>query len=223
QAAGDWHRQAHSAARETSHCRVEAISLDTLGLIYYASGELDEALPCAQQALHIQREVGDRRGEAYTLSHLGLINAGLGQPQAAGDAFEAALAIRRELGQEAVTLDDLAGLARLALAEGDLERALARVEEILTWIEGHRPDGIEFPALVYLTCYRVLRATAGDDSRRIDRACRVLTDGYNLIQGRAAGIQDEGQRRRFLEDVRDNRELLAAWKDLAGHGPGVTG
>ncbi|MBN1660016.1 MAG: tetratricopeptide repeat protein, partial [Anaerolineae bacterium] len=216
QAAGDWHRQAHTVARETSYRRVEAISLDTLGLIYYASDELDEALACTQQALHIQRDVGDRRGEAYTLSHLGLINAELRHPRAARDAFEAALAIRRELGQEAVPLDDLAGLARLALAAGDVDGALGRAEEILTWLDGHRPDGIEFPALVYLTCYRVLRAATGDGAGRLDQACRVLTDGYNLIQGRAAGIQDEGQRQRFLEQVRHNRELLAAWREMAG-------
>ncbi|MBN1658468.1 MAG: tetratricopeptide repeat protein, partial [Anaerolineae bacterium] len=222
-ASRDWHLQARSVAQETGYRTIEAVSLDTLGLVYYALGELDTALDCARRALQTQREVGNRRSEGYVLNHLGLIEAAQGHLEAAEAAFEAALSIRRELGQEVVALDDLAGLARLALAAGDADRALARTEEILTWLEGHSPDGIEFPALVYLTCYRVLQTAAGCDPGRLDRACRVLTQGYSLIQARAAGIQDEGQRRRFLEQVRHNRELLAAWQEMAGHDPGVTG
>jgi len=79
------------------------------------------------------------------------------------------------------------------------------VEEILGYLETGTLDGTHEPVRVYLTSYRVLRAT--DDARADD----ILGEGYRFLQGRAAKISDEGERQSFLENVAANREIVEAW------------
>lgn len=206
-----YHLQALAICRETGNRLREAMSLDTLGLVYYAFGRGEEAQAHYQQALAIQRDMGARRDEAYTLHHLGLALENIKDYEQAHQIFTAARRIRQELDQTALTMDDLAGSARVAAAMGKGEVARAYVEEILTWLADHSPDGIEFPVLVYLSCYQVLAATsAGPEDIR--RAREVLEAGYRLLQQRAGQIQDEVIRRQFLEQVPFNRALLEAWE-----------
>lgn len=207
--ASDHHRQVLVVSQETGNRRMEAISLDTLSLVAHSLGDQAEARTFGEQALAIQEEIGDRRSQGYTLNHLGLAFAGAGDLDAAQDAFSQALRLRRELGQEVLTMDDLAGLARVALDRGEVSQALARVEEILAWLGENSADGIEFPVLVYLTCYQVLRTAA--DGRR---AKTVLEEGSTLLQERANRIQDDAQRKQFLENVPFNRDLLVAYQKM---------
>ena len=79
--------------------------------------------------------IGDRHGQGYTFNHLGLALAGLGDLDAAREAFSQALDIRHELSQEALVMDDLAGLARVALSQDDRPTALAHANQILAWLE----------------------------------------------------------------------------------------
>ncbi len=203
--AGLYHRHALMICREIDSRIDEAIILDTLSLIAYAQQDYATADDTNRYALALQREIGDLVCEGYSLNHRGLILSELGDLPGAEDAFRQALRLRRDLSQTAAAVDDLAGLARVALAQGEIERAAAWVEEILAWLAGHSPDGVEFPVLVYLSCYRVLRAV-GDEARARD----VLATGCGLLQERAAAIHDPALRVQFLENVPFNRELLAA-------------
>jgi hypothetical protein len=63
-------------------------------------------------------------------------------------------------------------------------------------------DGTFDPFRIRLTCYQVLRAN--DD----DRAEEVLRTAHQLLQERAARIEDERLRRSFLEKVPWHRELV---------------
>jgi hypothetical protein len=65
---------------------------------------------------------------------------------------------------------------------------------------------IEEPLRVYLACYRVLLAS-GDP-----RASEILEKAHNLLQERAALIDDEDLRRSYLENVAEHREIVAAWQ-----------
>ncbi len=206
-----YHQQARSVCQQIGNRRGEAVSLDTLSLVFYVEGDYSLAEEYSRQALVIQEQIGDRRGQGYTLNHLGLALVGLGDLGAAAEAFGQALALRRELGQEALAMDDLASLVRVALAQGNVAGALAYVEEILAWLKVNSPDGIEFPILVYLTCYRVMRVAAENDPAALDRAQQVLQTGYNLLQEQANRIQDEALRKQFLEKVPFNREMVEEW------------
>jgi len=153
--------------------------------------------------LVIEQEIGDRRGEGYGLTYLGHALAGPGELKAAAKAYGKALYLRRELGQHGLAVDDLTGLAHTAMVQEDSERALEHVEEILAWIEANGTEEIEYPLQVYLTCYRVLRAS--QDSRAGD----ILNTAHRLLQERAAKISDEEMRCSFLENVATHREILS--------------
>lgn len=104
----------------------------------------------------------------------------------------------------------LAGLARVALAQGDPPRAQTQVEEILRYLEHGTMDGAEHPFQVYLTCYRVLRASQDP------RAQGILATAYRLLQERATKITDEELRRSFLESVAAHREIVREYEGSRG-------
>ncbi len=188
----------------------EAASLVNLSLVLYGVGDSEAAREHCQRALAIQREIGDRRGEGYSLTYLGHALVGLGEWQAAAAAYEEALRLRRELGQYGLLIDDWAGLAHVALAQGQAEQALGRMEDILAWIDANGLEGIEYPLQVYLTCYRILKGTADEDPVALERARVVLSTAHSALMERADGIRDEALRRKFLENVKSNREIIAA-------------
>jgi tetratricopeptide (TPR) repeat protein len=141
EAARDYHDQALDLRLAIGDRWGEANSLVNLGLVYHDLGNDGAAREHCQQALAIQREIGDRRGEGYSLTYLGHALAGLGELEAAAEAYDKAMRLRRELGHHGLAMDDLAGLARVALAQGDSKRARGRVEEILAWIEDNGSEG----------------------------------------------------------------------------------
>jgi tetratricopeptide (TPR) repeat protein len=217
-------KQSLHIRRETGDRRGEAIVLAALGLLSHYQGDDETALAYCRQALHIAEELGDRLRQSRTLTRMG--HALLGRAQSAsdssqqseylaqaGDAYQRALEIRRELDQASLAVEVLAGLARVSLAKGNLETALARVEEILTFLKatdtgaGHGLEGTTDPFRIYLTCYLVLRAA------RDSRAEGILTTAHSILQQQAAGIDDEGLRRSFLEGVSARREIRAAFTE----------
>ena len=68
--------------------------------------------------------------------------------------------------------------------------------------------GSTMPLRIYLTCYQVLQAN--DDPR----ADRVLITAYDLLQERAAKIDDELLRRSYLENVAAHREIVEEMRTL---------
>ena len=212
EAARDYHKQALDIRLAIGDRWGEATSLVNLGLVYHDLDDNEAARKHCQRALAIQQEIRNRRGEGYSLTYLGHALAGLGELEAAAEAYSKAMRLRRELGQHGLTMDDLAGLARVALALGDSERALEQMEEILAWIEANGSEGIEYPLQVYFTCYRVLRAAAEGAPAAKERAHTLLSNAHAALMERAAGISDETLRRKFLKNVKTNREILTAWE-----------
>jgi len=131
---------------------------------------------------------------------------GLGQLIEAAAAYQLATDIWRALNPPHAAIEPLAGLARVALAQGEIAAALAHCEEVLAFLEsGGTLDGLSEPLRVMLTCYQVLRAASDP------RAADVLETAYTTLQQQAAKITDEVMRRSFLEHVPYHREIVAAW------------
>jgi len=142
---------------------------------------------------------------------LGHALAELGELQAAARAYREALHLRREMGQSSLAIDDLAGLARIAMAQGDPQQALEHVREIMAWIETNGSEGIEYPLQVYMTCYRILDATGGNVPAT--RRCHaILSKAHTALLEQASEIGDPTLRHKFLENVKANREIMAAWQ-----------
>ena len=210
--ARDYHEQALAIRLTIGDRQGEANSLVNLGLVYHGLGDDRTARQHCARALAIQQEIGDRRGQGYGLTYLGHALAGLGEYQAATQAYDEALRLRRELGQHSLTMDDLAGLARVAMAQGQRGRALALIKEILSWVEANGSGGIEYPLQVYLTCYRVLLSTAEGDASAMERARAILSTARADLVAQADRVRDSALRRSFLEGVAANREIVAEWE-----------
>jgi hypothetical protein len=134
----------------------------------------------------------------------------LARTNEAAAAYQQALVIRHELRQPNNAAEMRAGLARVALSQGEVRQALNHAEEILAYLTGGGTvDGADEPLRVYLTCYRVLQA-AGDS-----RASAILETAHTLLQEQAAKIPDQPMRRSFLENVPYHRALVAAWAEVS--------
>jgi len=191
--------------REIGFRGLEGLILVNLGLLFHHLGDDEAARRYSQQALQITQDLGERHIQAYALTFLGHALAGLGRLAEATEAYRQALALRRELNQPNLATEPLAGLARISLLREDPSQAQAYVEEIMDYLASSPLDGAEEPFLVYLTCYRVLRA--GQDPR----AQPLLATAYDLLQEQAARIGDEELRRSFLENVAAHREIMTEW------------
>jgi class 3 adenylate cyclase/tetratricopeptide (TPR) repeat protein len=179
---------------------VESQSLTWLGLVCHALGDDEQARDHAQQA--VEQGVDWHVGQGESALALGHALAGLGDAAGAMAAYHQALDRYRQSGWLNPPMEVRAGLARLALAQGDPSQALQHTEPILQHLQSHTLDGTYEPFRIRLTCYRVLRAN--DDPR----AGEVLRTAYELLQERAAGIEDEHLRGSFLEKVPWHQELV---------------
>jgi tetratricopeptide (TPR) repeat protein len=151
---------------------------------------------------------GDRDSQALAYEALGYLAYALGdlyRPDEASQAFERALDLWQQLGGQGGAMQCLAGLAHITLTQGHLAAAQDHVEEILSYLETDSLDRKREPFRVYLTCYRVLRAN-GDP-----RADDPLQRAHALLQERAARINDEDQRRSYLQNVEEHREIVSEY------------
>ena len=117
-------------------------------------------------------------------------------------AYEAAVTLARTVALPFMTIEPLAGLVRVALAQPgdrlpDGQYLAAYLEEILAFLTQTAGDGLEEPFRVYLTCYQGLQA----------RADALLAQAYERLQQRAVQIDDPTMQHSFLEHVAANRHL----------------
>ncbi|RIK39407.1 MAG: hypothetical protein DCC55_18250 [Chloroflexi bacterium] len=176
-----------------------------LAEIEIRQGDGEDAYERLQQALESARTVGYRENESKILSKVGRAALILGRLEEATVAYEQALAIRTELQQPTQRMEALAGLADVALAQGDPARALSHIEPILAHLETGSLEGVLDPIEIYLTVYETLRAN-GDE-----RATPLLATAHDLLQQRASQIGDDALRRSFLENVPSHRRLVEAF------------
>jgi tetratricopeptide (TPR) repeat protein len=185
-----------------------------LGLLAHYRGDERQARAWARQALAVARETGQRRLERGALRLLGHALAGLGELTGAAVAYQQARELDRVLGTTHPACETTADLARVALAQGDLNQAAADVATIMDALRDADLAGAEEPVAVYLTCYHVLRAG------RSPQAEDALAAGYALLRERAAQFAADDQRRQFLENIPAHRDLLRAWR---AHGQACAG
>jgi tetratricopeptide (TPR) repeat protein len=193
--------------RETGDERGVALALRLLSLLSHHVGDNKAAQEFAEQALQMFRDQEVVRWQGSALTLLGHALVGLARLDEARGAYRQAVDLLGELARSWDILEALAGLARVCLAQGDLEQAQTHVEEILRYLETGTLDGVDEPIRVYLTCYRVLHAN-GDP-----RADDILEEGYRFLQERAAKISDEKERRSYLENVAANNEIVEEWAE----------
>jgi tetratricopeptide (TPR) repeat protein/DNA-binding XRE family transcriptional regulator len=125
------HSHALRAARQSGNRTAEARTLNALGGISLAKGQLHDALSHYRAALEIYRGCGDRVGRAHALGNLGITEDRLHNHQSAAGYFRQAIAAYTNLGDRlgaARSMSDLGGteteLGHLDLAAQHLQTAL---------------------------------------------------------------------------------------------------
>lgn len=209
--AGENHREALTIRRDVADQYGMAVNLDTLGLVAQFQGSQAGARALYDEALTFQRALEDTRGAAFTLTHLGLLAEETGDVAVAVEAHRAALGLRtRGKRMPGAAVDNLAALARLALATGDLTEARRWAEQADALLTEEGIASVEFVALVYLTIYQVLHAAGRSDAGAARRAAQALSEGQALLRRQADAIADAALRQSFLVSGPYNRRLLEA-------------
>ncbi len=177
----------------------------------HATGNHTQALVMAEQGWQQAQQLDGQANQAYALTVLGLAYANVQQLGKAANAYMQALAFYEALGQIHATPEPRAGLAQVALAQGDLGSAQRQIEALLPVLAASsgRPARTTFssPYFAYWIGYQVLAAN------RDSRADALLQQGYNLLQQDASALDDES-RQCFLEAVPIQRALVAAYTEI---------
>ena len=202
-------------------------SLCSLSELALWQGDDDRALALARSALDTAVAVQARDWEAVASFYLGEAEKALSLWAQAAQGYALAGDVAKEIG-DSVRLDASAGMARLALAQGDVGGALQEVTALLSMagadaethaaearIEENEPmaadaaagsfDGTMMPRLIELTIHRVL-AVAGDP-----RAAAWLQRAHRALMAQADAITDAALRQLFLTNIPHHREILALW------------
>jgi tetratricopeptide (TPR) repeat protein len=210
--AGRYLQQALHISREVGSRAFEPYYLCSLADTALHLDDYVQAQAYAEEALSIARELDLIGDLSSTLNVLGGLHRAEGRLNIANDCYEEALDSARQTGSPSLIAPTLAGLSDVALAQDDLSQAGGHVAEVLTVLEEGRPLPTWVrPFRIRLTCYRVL-AAAGDP-----RAGEFLQKTYDSLMEYSDRIGDETMRRSFLENVAENREIVAEWE--ARHRP----
>jgi len=181
--------QLYRANGSTRQHRV--VSEGLLALHYHALGEHGQANVHGEAAVAFARTFYDPRtsGDAHT--RWGRVLVALGQLDQAAELFHQALADFRQTEQVNHTLMPIAGLAEIALRQGDSAQARQWAEQILTHLQTHQLDCTQEELYVYMTCYTVMKALQDP------RAATLLRLAHAQLQVCAASLGTDEERHTF--------------------------
>jgi len=195
---------------------IEGMALGHLSALALMLGDETRALALARQALDIAQAAQARDNEVIGALLLGDAEAALGRHAEARQAYAQALALAREM-DIAWQHDAAAGLARVALADGDITAARAALRPLLNHAAvGSTLDGTCEPRRIELTCHQVLVGAgdprADDWLQRAHQALMARADAIGRSGGDAErGISGAALRQGFLQNIPHHREIVAAW------------
>jgi tetratricopeptide (TPR) repeat protein len=190
-------------ARKIGFWRMVGFTLEGLARAWHHLGNQKQARACIAEALDLDRKYQLNLLRGYILTTLGYAYESEGDLLAAREAYAASLDWWDEAHTEA-RLEPRAGLLRVALAQGQLDSALAEAEQILPVLSYHGLSDALEPMRVYWSCYRALEAAADL------RAHMVLGLAQRLLRALAERIEDDGLRHCFLMNVLSHRRLINA-------------
>ncbi len=209
----------------------EAVGLLGLGTQRYGVGDLRGARPYLDAALALCRETGARYPEGYTLLFLGVVADAAGDVAEALTFAEQSLAVRRQTGHAAGVAEALVLLGELRARSGDVEGAraaladaAARLRELgikgqevralagLAWVSGGDPEAIA-------TAEAALAEAGSTADGPVPRLAlwQATGDRAHLERGRQLVLESLARapaecREAMLTNIRENRELMAAWE-----------
>jgi predicted ATPase/DNA-binding CsgD family transcriptional regulator/tetratricopeptide (TPR) repeat protein len=154
----------------------EAIAACNLGAVAILHGDAQRAEKHLTRALELQRRMKSSRDLPYTLINLGDVSRILGDYTQSHDCFAEAITLLRAESNAVIEGVALNGVARLALAEGDIPGAASLVLESMRLVEDNYPTCIIDNAdlLAEICSMRDIHATAVEFLSAADRNRREL-------------------------------------------------
>jgi tetratricopeptide (TPR) repeat protein len=192
--------------RANGHRDMEGAALGGLSRLALWQGDETRALGLARSSLEIAVAAKARLGEMIAELRLGDAELSLGRLGDGMQAYTRARARALEIDSH-YQFDACAGLARVALAEGNVSAALAAVQPVLDHVAtGGKLAGLtDAPTRIELTCHQVL-ACAGDP-----HATQWLARAHTALMTEADAISDASLRKGYLHNVPHHREVVVAW------------
>ncbi len=189
--------------------RMRAYDLLNLAGVYWLSGDNRTALRLVEQALEEMKASGDQSGRGVALEGWGLGLEGSGDAAGAARRFAEAKEIFMSLGALPAACEVSAGLARCALAQGQLDEARHHSTEVWNYLQEHGGVGMDTPVQVYQTCAEIFDALGDADTSR-----RAIETGYRELMQLAQKISPPEWRKSFLENNRFNCAMVEMWERL---------
>lgn len=196
--------------QETGNRRGEANMYANLALLAVYQQAYEQALAHGQTAVTMGQLWGGSGLMAEGYLAMGHACYHLGQPDAAQTAYEQARQIWAVSARPFRTVEPLAGLAAVALAQGALPQAVATVAQILPHTATEEYAGMYERFWVDLVCYETLHR-AGDE-----RADGVLATAVHALQTKAQKIEDVPTRAMFLQNFPAHQRLLVLHREAIG-------
>jgi CHAT domain-containing protein/Tfp pilus assembly protein PilF len=109
----------------------EAVTLNSIGAVYWSLVEMRKALEKYNEALPIFQALGSRMEEANTLTNIGVIYHSLGETWKALEKYDEALPIRRAIGDRRGEAITLTGIGKAYHSRGETWKALEKYDEAL--------------------------------------------------------------------------------------------
>ena len=188
--------------RAVGAANLQAHFLGELAEVTNACGDSMAALDYIAQARVVAREISDRNREAVLMVAQGDAQSALGRLVDAAVSYGEAIAIYREVGRSSPPPEPLAGLARVALARGNIDEALIHAAEVEALIDAG--ECVHSSAALLWICHQVLVAA------REPRANEILIRAHSLLTEGADRL-DEADRETFLGSVPSHRAIMTAW------------
>ena len=183
--------------------RNEAWSLAHLALVELRSGNLDAAKLAASEAMAKAKAFKDPDVEGYATLYQGHVLSAVGEGNAATAVYRESIAIRQKLEQTNLSMEPMAGMVAVAVAEGKPTQAQTEADAILAQLDTDPElSGTNEPFRVHWVAYNYLR-TLNDA-----RADFVLKRAISLLQARSEKISNPTMRQSFLENVTVHQQIM---------------
>ena len=199
-----------SLSDSVGHRHQSAYTGLNIGMGYWRKGDFSMAYIHLDRTIQELRQLGDPFGVASGLLYRALVLETEGKLPSAMNEFENAREAFEELNVTGSLIDTKAGLARCQRKIGQGIKAYQLAQECWEGILQSGPQGIEFPMLVYQSCFEVFR-----DAGELNKADQVLVSGHEELMKRVNNIQEYNWRNTYLTAIPEHLWIDRAWEQAA--------
>jgi CHAT domain-containing protein len=190
-------------------------TLNDLGRLYRAQGNLRRALAAYREALALNRRLDEAWAQAVTFQGLGMVYRSSGETGKGIDHYEEALALWRQLGDRLGEARTLATLGDLYQSVGDPQRALDHLEPALALFAAAGRPREEASALTSLGDALSRKGEGSKAVAALERALSIERQNGDR-EGEARTLNDLGWVYILRQDWRHVRESFARARALYG-------